>query len=79
MLANCIEQLDVTVVAALACLTQLHEVDSQSLEWSGGWFSRRPSALELVKLRLNTRRTILPRWCFSAFLDLHTVDTLLKL
>jgi hypothetical protein len=32
MLANCIEQLDVTVVAALAYLTQLHEVDSQSLK-----------------------------------------------
>jgi hypothetical protein len=79
MLANCIEQLDVTVIAALAYLTQLYEVDSQSFERSGSWFSRRPSALELVKLRLNTRRTILPRRCFSAFLNLYTVNTLLKL
>jgi hypothetical protein len=79
MLADCIEQPDVTVVAALACLTQLYEIDSQSFERSGGWFSRRPSALELVKLRLNACRAILLRWCLSAFLNFDTVDTLLKL
>jgi hypothetical protein len=37
MLADCMEQPDVTLVAALACLTQLYEIDSQSFERSGGW------------------------------------------
>jgi hypothetical protein len=79
MLADCIEQPNVTVVASFACLAQLYEIDSQSFKRSGCWFSRRPLALELVKLCLNTRRAILPRWRFSAFLDLYTVNTLLKL
>jgi hypothetical protein len=55
------EQPDVAVVAALACLTQLYKIDGQSLKWLGCWFARRLSAYELVKLRLNTIRTILLR------------------
>ena len=79
ILADRMEQPDVTVIAALACLSQLYKIDSQSFERLGGWFSRRPSALELVKLRLNTRRAILLCWCFSAFFNLYTVNILLKL
>jgi hypothetical protein len=79
ILADRMEQPDVTVVATLSGLMQLYKIESQSFKRSGCWLAQGLSAYELVKLRLNTHCAFLLHWCFSSFLDLHTVNTLLKL